>query len=168
PIRKFTHANCVAVAASSLLPSLSGGPMVAYAVVRIARPSATVKRMRLVLGILAASLLTTTTTVASSALACVVGTGTSASCTEAKLNACLPGGGSFSGNVTFNCGGGATITVTSTKTISADTTIDGGGVITISGGGTVGVFFVNSGVTFTVQDLTVANGNAGGSVPYVG
>src|SRR5207249_9517893 len=52
-----------------------------------------------------------------SALACVVGTGTSASCTESALNACLPGGGSFNGSVTFACGGAATITVTSTKTI---------------------------------------------------
>src|SRR5947209_10510046 len=94
----------------------------------------------------------------SSAFACVVGTGTSASCTEAALDACLPGGGSFDGTATFACGGAATITVTSTKTISADTTIDGGSVITISGGGTVGVFTVNSGVTFTVQHLTIANG----------
>src|SRR5207245_7919584 len=69
----------------------------------------------------------------SSALACVVGTGTSASCTEAALDACLPGGSSFNGTVTFNCGGAATVTVTSQKTISADTTIDGAGVITISG-----------------------------------
>jgi len=37
----------------------------------------------------------------SSALACIVGTGTSASCTEAALNACLPGGGGFDGTVTF-------------------------------------------------------------------
>jgi len=44
----------------------------------------------------------------SSALACGVGTGTSASCTEAALSACLPGGGSFDGTVTFNCGGAAT------------------------------------------------------------
>jgi hypothetical protein len=64
--------------------------------------------------------------------------------------------------VTFNCGGAATITVTSTKTIiSADTTIDGGSLITISGGSSVGVFSVNSGVNFTVQNLTIANGNAG-------
>ena len=63
----------------------------------------------------------------SSALACVVGTGTSASCTEAALDACLPGGGSFNGTVTFACGGAATITVTSTKGINgANTTIDGG------------------------------------------
>jgi len=48
-------------------------------------------------------------TLPSSALACVVGTGTGASCTESTLNACLPGGGSFGGTVTFNCGGAATI-----------------------------------------------------------
>jgi len=65
---------------------------------------------------------------------CVVGSGTGASCTEAALNACLPGGGSFNGTVTFNCGGAATVTVTSTKTISADTAIDGGSLITISAG----------------------------------
>jgi hypothetical protein len=93
------------------------------------------------------------------ALACVVGTGTG-TCDETALNACLPGGGSFDGTVTFNCGGAATITVTSTKTISADTTIDGGSLITISGGNSVGVFAVNTGVTFTVQNLTIANGNA--------
>src|SRR5437899_8601731 len=100
-------------------------------------------------------------TLPSRALACVVGTGTSASCTEAALDACLPGGGSFDGTVTFNCGGAATITVTSRKTISADTTIDGGSVITISGGNTVGVFSVNF-VTFTVENLTIANGTSGG------
>jgi len=94
-------------------------------------------------------------------LACVVGTGTGASCTELALNACLPGGGSFTGTVTFNCGGAATITVTSTQTISADTTINGGGVITLSGGNSVGVFSVNTGVNFTVQNLTIANGNNG-------
>src|SRR5215470_9947093 len=96
------------------------------------------------------------------AIACVVGTGTSASCSEAVLDACLPGGGSFDGSVTFACGGAATITVTSTKTISANTTIDGGSVITISGGMTVGVFSVNSGVTFTVENLTIADGRGSG------
>src|SRR5205823_7547508 len=100
---------------------------------------------------------------ASSAFACVVGTGGSASCTESALEQCLPGGGSFDGTVTFACGGSATITVASTKTISADTTIDGGSVITISGGNTVGVFSVTVGITFTVQNLTIANGNSGAS-----
>src|SRR5690242_2233114 len=78
----------------------------------------------------------------SSALACVVGTGANASCSEAALNACLPGGQSFDGTVTFDCGGNATITVTNTKIIGANTTIDGGGVMTISGGGAVPVLLV--------------------------
>jgi len=99
-----------------------------------------------------------------------VGTGTGASCTEAALTACLPGGGSFDGTVTFDCGGAATITVTSTQTITADTTVDGGSVITISGGNSVGVFSVDDGVNFTVQNLTIANGNSalygGGIVSY--
>ena len=64
-------------------------------------------------------------TLSSRALACVVVTGTSGGCTEAALNACLPGGVNFDGTVTFACGGAATITVTSPKTISADTTITG-------------------------------------------
>ena len=78
-------------------------------------------RLVLVLALLVFSMFAATP----SALACVVGTGTSASCTEAALNACLPGGGSFDGTVTFACGGAATITVTSTKTINVNTTIDG-------------------------------------------
>jgi hypothetical protein len=93
-------------------------------------------------------------------LTCVVGTGTSVSCTEAALDACLPGGSAFTGAVTFDCGASpATITATSTKTISADTTIDGGSLITISGGNSVGVFSVNSSVKFTVQNLTISNGH---------
>lgn len=88
---------------------------------------------------------------------CIVGTGASASCTEAALDACLAGGGSSGGIVTFNCGGATTIIVSSTKFISSDTTIDGGGS-TISGANGVGVFSVNSGVNFTIQNLTIANG----------
>jgi YD repeat-containing protein len=91
---------------------------------------------------------------------CVVGTGTAASCTESALNACLPGSGRFDGTVTFDCGDAATIKVTRTKIISAHTTIDGGSLITISGENRVGVFSVNPGVTFTVQNLTIANGNS--------
>jgi hypothetical protein len=97
-----------------------------------------------------------------------VGTRTGASCTESALNACLPGGGSFTGIVIFNCGGAATITVTSTKTISADTTIDGESLITISGGHSVGVFVSTTGAKFTVQNLTIANGNNIASDGYGG
>src|SRR5262249_28449528 len=95
-----------------------------------------------------------------SAFACVVGTGTGVSCSEAALDACLPDGGSFDGTVNFNCGGAATIAVTSTKSISADTTIDGGGVITISGLGVSMVFSVPAAVTFTIQNLAIVNGGA--------
>jgi len=96
------------------------------------------------------------------ARACLVGTGTAASCTGAKLDTCLPGGGGFDGTVTFSCGGSASITVTGTKDISAPTTIDGGGVVTISGGNSVQVFTVDSGIAFTLQNLTIAGGrNAG-------
>ena len=73
--------------------------------------------------------------------------------------------------MTFNCGGGAVvITVTATRTISSDTTIDGGGLITLDGGGNSFAVFnppVSSTVSFTVQNLTIANSGiailAGGS-----
>jgi hypothetical protein len=96
--------------------------------------------------------------VVSRVLACIVGNGTGASCTESALDACLPTGGT----VTFNCGGAATITVTSTKSSWADTTIDGGSLMTISGGNRVRVFSVNPGVKLTVKNLTIANGNTEG------
>ena len=101
----------------------------------------------------------------------VVGTGTASSCTDAALNAALAGGGL----VTFKCGHAAVTidigTGTGTKIIAADTTIDGGGLITISGGHSVGVFSVNSGVNFTVERLTIANGvglYSGGGIRHNG
>jgi hypothetical protein len=93
----------------------------------------------------------------------VVGTGTPASCTEAALNARLAGGGT----VTFNCGATPyTITLTSSKTITANTTIDGGGKITLSGSGTTRIFLVNPGIRLTLNNLNVANGSsvAGGCI----
>lgn len=89
----------------------------------------------------------------------IVGTGSAASCTDAALDAALAGGGL----VTFDCSGPTTIDVstgTGTKTIGADTTVDGGGLVTISGRQSVGVFFVNSGVNLTVKNLTIADGVA--------
>ncbi len=83
----------------------------------------------------------------------IVGTGSADTCTEAALDAAL----ALGGLVTFNCGPNpVTITVTSTKTIALNTTIDGGGLITISGGNSVRVF--STGVNFIVQNLTIANG----------
>ena len=104
------------------------------------------------------ALLVATLAIAPSAIACVVGTGTSGTCTEPGLNNCLPGGASFDGTVSFNCGGAATIAVSSTKVIGRDVTIDGGGLITISGRNGFGVFAVPLLTRFTVENLTIANG----------
>lgn len=84
----------------------------------------------------------------------VVGTGTAASCTQAALNTALAGGG----NVSFNCGAApVTISLTTAKTVSANTTIDGGNLVTLDGGAATGLFFVNNGVTFTVSNITLQN-----------
>ena len=94
----------------------------------------------------------------------IVGNGTSASCTESALDAKLAGGGV----VTFACGGPWTITLTSAKTISADTTINGGDVITLSGGDTARLFSVNIGVTLRLQHLVLDGavhvGSDGGAI----
>jgi hypothetical protein len=97
----------------------------------------------------------------------VVGNGTPASCTDAALDAALAGGGA----VTFDCGGAAIIDIsagTGTKTITADTTIDGGKLITISGGKQVGVFAIDPGVNFTVKNLVIADAELGGAIVNFG
>jgi hypothetical protein len=107
---------------------------------------------------------------ASAALAAgVVGAGTAVSCTDAALDAALAGGGL----VTFNCGGPALIDIsigTGTKTIGADTTVDGGGLITISGGHSARVFSVPQDVHFTVRNVRIAGGrsNNGGGIANTG
>ena len=90
----------------------------------------------------------------------VVGNGTPASCTEAAFNAVLTGGGL----ITFNCGGAKTITFTFYKSLDADTTIDGGGVITLSGGNTLGLFQVYANKSLTLQNITLAEGKSGGGM----
>ena len=85
----------------------------------------------------------------------VVGDGTPSSCTETAFNAALIGGGV----ITFNCGGPKTITFTTFKEISADTIIDGGGVITLSGSN-VFLFQVFFDRTLTLQNITLADGSA--------
>ena len=89
-----------------------------------------------------------------------VGSGTPGTCTEAALNAALPGGGT----VTFNCGGGpVVIPITSTKVLSASTTIDGTGQqVTLDGGGTTKMFLttyqLTSGLNLVFRQLTLRNG----------
>ena len=92
--------------------------------------------------------------------ATTIGDGTPASCSEAALETALSNGG----DITFNCGNEPhTITVSSPKTVAADTTmsLDGGGLITLSGGDNVRIFAVEQGGTLTLTNLTLTGGNAG-------
>jgi hypothetical protein len=88
--------------------------------------------------------------------AAMVGTGTPGSCDDNALNAALAGGGL----VTFNCGAAPYAIIVSEKTISADTQIDGGGLISLSGNDANRIFTVNSGITLTLNNITLINGNA--------
>ncbi len=88
----------------------------------------------------------------------VVGQGNPVSCDEAALTVALGGG-----PVTFNCGGPATILLTSPKLITADTTISGGDEITLTGGLTTRLFEVNSGATLTLQHIELDRGASTGS-----
>lgn len=96
----------------------------------------------------------------------VVGTGTPASCTERALDSALAGGGTIS----FNCGGAATITVTSHKVIASTVTIngqtarDGSPNITISGGDKVRLFVVSPGATLSLHSLILTKGYAAAGV----
>lgn len=86
----------------------------------------------------------------------VVGTGTPGSCTEGALDTALAGGG----DITFNCGASPfTLNITITKTIAADTNVDGGNLITLSGGGTVQIFTVNDGSTLSLSHATLSMAN---------
>jgi hypothetical protein len=94
--------------------------------------------------------------------------GVVSTCDETHLRAALVGGGA----VTFTCSG--TITVTSTIAILLNTTIDGTGQkVTISGGNAVGVFSVGSPLVqaflnFSLNNLTIADGNATGLNIFTG
>ncbi len=86
-----------------------------------------------------------------------------APCTDAGLTTALTGGGL----VTFNCGGPATITMTA-KTIANSTTIDGsnnGDPLTLTAASGVRILSINSGVTLTLNNLTIANLNYGSGYP---
>src|SRR5262245_26225291 len=94
--------------------------------------------------------------------------GVVSSCTEAGLDAALAGGGA----VSFNCTSSPiTILLTSTKVISSNTQINGGGLITLSGdannngiadAGDVRLFTVDPSVTLDLSNLTLSNGFVSG------
>jgi len=109
----------------------------------------------------------------------VVGDGSAASCTEAALRTAVTAGGT----ITFACGDApVAITVTSSLTLTTDTVIDGGGLVTISGGGAVRIIDMDTGnyeatgPDLTVQRITLRDGRAtgalldggGGAIYFVG
>ena len=97
----------------------------------------------------------------------VVGDGTEASCTEEALDEAIRQGGV----ITFDCGGNATIPITSQKELrtDVDTTIDGEGQITLDGSGATRLFFFEgpdfrqTTTTVTLQNLRLINGRASGT-----
>ena len=103
------------------------------------------------------------------AIAGVVGSGTAASCTESALASQIAAGGT----VTFNCGGAATIAMTTGISISSGSpalVVDGGGVITLDGA-TISphqpMISVQGGSSalpsITFRGMTFSNGNATGT-----
>jgi hypothetical protein len=90
----------------------------------------------------------------------VVGTGTPGSCTQSALTTALTGGGT----VTFNCGGAATIITfnpNSQITITKDTVIKGGSLITLTGNFATRLFDVLG--SLTLNDIILDKGNSTGS-----
>ena len=105
----------------------------------------------------------------------VVGDGTPASCTESAFEQAIAAGGV----VTFNCGSSPyRLVLSSTKSITQDTVIDGGNLVTLDGGGQVRQLLLNNNnfdattPTLTLQNITLANGhgtdNAGTGAPTGG
>jgi hypothetical protein len=102
----------------------------------------------------------------------VVGDGTPASCTAQALQVAADQGGV----IVFDCGAEpVTIEVASTIVLTAETVLDGGGLVTLSGGGVARILYLDSGYDqsgprLTVQRLTFRDGAspAGGDDTAVG
>ena len=78
------------------------------------------------------------------------------SCDEAGLDAAIAAaGGGDPGPHTFDCAGPTVIPVTSSKSVSADITVDGGGLVTFDGGNTARWFARNIGGQQELRDLHV-------------
>lgn len=81
-------------------------------------------------------------------------------CDDSSLRQAVTSGG----NITFGCDG--TITLTNTIEVTNSLTLDGSGrSVVISGGHAVRLFSVRPGVTFTIKDLTLADGQVAGVEP---
>jgi hypothetical protein len=98
----------------------------------------------------------------------VVGSGQASSCTEAAFANAVTVVNSAGGTITFNCGGPATINLTSQKVFENPGnptlvyTIDGGGNITLNGGGSARLILHTTG-TLNVRRITLTGGLAQGA-----
>jgi predicted outer membrane repeat protein len=96
----------------------------------------------------------------------VVGNGGVASCSEATLDAALaqlyPGANFLGGNLTFNCGPlPATIQLTSRKTLTGATIVDGGGRVTLDGQDGTGIFAITGAESqVEIRNITLRRGRA--------
>ncbi len=92
----------------------------------------------------------------------VVGSGTPESCTAAALADAAGAGGV----IVFDCGADpVTIELGSVVTVTHESVLDGGGLVTLDGGGTDRILYLDSGYDqtgprLTVQRLTFVNGSA--------
>ncbi|MBI5534552.1 MAG: right-handed parallel beta-helix repeat-containing protein [Deltaproteobacteria bacterium] len=101
-----------------------------------------------------------------------VGTGTPASCTESALRAATDAvTAAGSGSVVFDCGGAATITLSSALAIgsskSGTVILDGGGVITLSGGNATRILDLDNYTNLVVQRITLKDGFVAANEPDV-
>lgn len=103
----------------------------------------------------------------------VVGTGTPASCTEAAFDSALATASAGGGTISFNCGPAvATVPLTLAKIVNlGNVTIDGADRIILNAGNNDRHFFVGSGITFRLENITLRDGNSlvgGGAIEASG
>jgi predicted outer membrane repeat protein len=103
----------------------------------------------------------------------VVGDGSPASCTEAAFDTALTTAVSGGGTITFNCGAAeATIPFSLSKIVNlGNVTIDGADRIILNANNNDRHFFIGSGVTFRLQNITLRDGNSlvnGGAIEASG
>jgi len=91
----------------------------------------------------------------------VVGSGDSASCDEATLQAAVAetNAAENGGTITFSCGGEHTITLTAPLQVTASLIVDGEDLITLSGGNVTRIFDLDHYVEFVVQRIILTEGN---------
>lgn len=103
----------------------------------------------------------------------VVGDGTPGSCTEAAFDAALTTASVGGGTITFDCGPAeVTIPFTLAKIVTlGNVTIDGEDRVILNANNTDRLFFAGGGITFTLRDITLRDGNSlvgGGAIETSG